>query len=137
MTENTMQIEKKEEQLALDSEARRPHRILKPRIDLFEAEDVILLVADLPGVNEEDVEIVLERDRLTISGPMAGRAPEGYRVVYSEFCHGDFERSFVLTDDIDRDRIEANLESGVLRLTLPKAEKAQTRKILVQSNGSQ
>jgi HSP20 family protein len=109
---------------------------LKPQIDLFEADDAIMLVADLPGVNEEDVEITLEKDRLTIVGTMASLAPDGYRPVYSEFWHGDYKRSFILSDEIDRDNIEASFENGVLRLSLPKSEKAKARKIALQSNGS-
>lgn len=136
MTEKTMEIEKTEEQTAVDQPARRVRRTLKPRIDLFEADDAIMLVADMPGVNEQDIEITLEKDHLTISGSMASWAPEGYRPVYSEFCQGEYMRSFLLSDNIDRDNIEASFKNGVLRLSLPKAEKAKTRKIMVQSNGS-
>jgi len=136
MTEKTMELEKTEEQTAVINHVEPVRRTLKPRIDLVEAGDAIMLVADLPGVSEESIEITLEKDRLTIFGSMADRAPEGYRPVYSEFWHGDFQRSFILSDDIDRDNIEASFQNGVLRLSLPKAEKARARRITLQSNGS-
>lgn len=129
MTEKTMELETTEQETELDRPVNRVRKMLKPRIDLLEADDTIILVADMPGVNEQDINIVLEKDRLTISGPMVDRAPEGYHVVYSEFCHGEYQRSFILSNDIDRENIEASLENGVLRLTLPKAEKAKARKI--------
>ncbi len=134
MTDKTMEIEKKEEQTALENRFRPIRRTLKPRIDLFEADETIMMTVDLPGVSEEDIDIVLEKDRLTISGIMAEQAPEGYRPVYSEFWRGDYKRSFVLSDDIDRDNIEAHFENGVLRLSLPKAEQAKARKIALQSS---
>lgn len=136
MNDKTMEIEKKEEQTALKKRVRPLRRTLKPRIDLFEADETIMMALDLPGVSEEDIDIVLDKDRLTISGTMAERAPEGYRPVYSEFWHGDYKRSFVLSDDIDRDNIEAHFDNGVLRLSLPKAERAKARKIALQSNSS-
>ena len=92
-----------------------------------------MLLADMPGVNESEIEITLEKDRLTIHGPVADRAPEGYRPIYSEFCIGDFERTFVLSNEIDRDGIEATFKNGVLRLSLPKAETSKARRIAIQS----
>jgi len=133
MSEKSMELEEKEEQAPAVNETRRVRRTLRPRIDLYEAGDAIVLLADMPGVNESDVEITLEKDRLTIHGPVEERAPEGYRAVYSEFRLGDYERSFVLSNEIDRDNIVANFKDGVLRLSLPKAEAAKTRKIAVQS----
>ena len=133
MTEMTMELEGKEEQKAVEKQVQRTRRTLKPRIDLYEAEDSIMLVADLPGVNEEDVEITLEKDHLTVRGAMADRAPEGYKAVYSEFCYADYERSFVVSNDIDRDNIVASFENGVLRLTLPKSEQVKARRITIQS----
>lgn len=132
MTEKTIELEKQEEQSLVQAQPARVRRTLRPRIDLLEAGETIQLVAELPGVGEEDVEVILEKDRLTISGTVADRAPEGYRSVYSELCRGDYKRSFILSNDIDRDGIEASFQNGVLRLSLPKAEKAKARKIAIQ-----
>lgn len=136
MTEKTMEIEKKAERGLVETQTKRARRTLRPRIDLFDAGDAIILLAELPGVKEDDVEIVLEKDRLTISGLVADRAPEGYRKVYSEFYHGDYKRSFILSSDIAREDIEASLINGVLRLSLPKAETAKARKIELQGSAS-
>jgi HSP20 family molecular chaperone IbpA len=135
MTEMTTEITNNEDQALVEKQVKQVHRTLKPRVDLYEAEDVILLVADLPGVNEDDINITLEKDHLTINGAVNERAPEGFRRVYSEFCYGDYERSFVLSNEIDRDNIEARFDNGVLTLSLPKAETAKARKITIQNAG--
>jgi len=133
MSEKTLEIEKQEERSKIEKTARQDRRILKPRIDLYEADEVIVLVVDLPGVKEQDIDVTLEKDHLTIYGAVEDRAPEGYRRVYSEFCYGDFERSFLVSNEIDRDNIEASFDNGVLTLSLPKAETAKARKIALQS----
>ncbi len=136
MTEKTMELEKKEEQTLTDAPVTRVRRSFKPRVDLYEGNDVIMLAVDLPGVRTEDVDITVEKDRLTVTGTKTERAPEDYRVVYSEFCHGDYKRSFILSNDIDRDNIKASFDNGVLRLTLPKVETAKARKITLQNVAS-
>ena len=133
MTEQTMELEKQEDVAPVERETVQPRRTIKPRIDVFESGDTIMLVADMPGVKESDISITLEKDRLTLEGPIEDRAPEGYRAVYSEFCFGTYVRSFVLSDEIDRENIEANFKNGVLRLTLPKVEKATPRTIAVSA----
>lgn len=133
MSEKTLELEKQEEQAPALNESTRVRRTLKPRIDLYEAGNEIVLMADMPGVNEANVDITLEKDRLTIRGPIEDRVPEGYRPVYSEFSVGDYARSFVLSDEIDRDNIAASFKNGVLKLSLPKAESAKAQKIVVQN----
>jgi len=80
------------------------------------------------------VDITLERRVLTIRGRNAAGDPAGYRRVYDEYADGDYERVFTLSENIDRDRIEATLKDGVLHLVLPKAETAKARKIELKSN---
>lgn len=133
MTEKTMELEKKEVQAPAERQTGQPRRTVKPRIDLFEAGETIMLVADMPGVTEDNVEITLEKDRLIIRGIVEDRVPDGFRAVYTEHYLANYERSFVLSNEIDRDNIEANLSNGVLRLSLPKAESAKARKISVTS----
>ena len=135
MTEKTMELEKKEEQAPIENQTGQVRRTVKPRIDLYEAGETIMLLADMPGVVEDDVEITLEKDRLTIRGSVEDRVPEGYRAVYSEHCLANYERSFVLSNEIDSENIEASFKNGVLRLSLPKAETAKARKIAVTSAG--
>jgi len=145
MSEKTLEIEKQEERSKIEKTARQDRRILKPRIDLYEADEVIVLVVDLPGVKEQDIDVTLEKDRLTIYGAVEDRAPEGYRRVYSEFCYGDFERSFLVSNEIDRDNIEASFDNGVLTLSLPKPKlrrparsrfRAQTKPRIILTNSA-
>ncbi|WP_306120883.1 MULTISPECIES: Hsp20/alpha crystallin family protein [unclassified Roseitalea] len=111
--------------------ARRP--IYRPATDIFETDDHVVLVADMPGVGPDDVEVTLERRVLTIRGYAHPPAPEGYRQVYGEYGTGDYERVFTLTDDIDQDDIRATTGHGVLRLELPKAASAKPRRIEVKA----
>jgi HSP20 family molecular chaperone IbpA len=92
------------------------------------------VLADMPGVSPEGVDISLERRVLTIRGRSAANEHGGYRRVYNEYADGDYERVFTLSENIDRDRIEATLKDGVLRLVLPKAEAAKARKIELKAS---
>ncbi|WP_457832282.1 Hsp20/alpha crystallin family protein, partial [Staphylococcus aureus] len=83
----------------------------------------LVLEADLPGVAESDVNIQLEDNVLVLHARVANPAPEGARPLHEEFRLGDFVRSFILSDEVERSKITAELRSGVLRLTLPKAER--------------
>jgi HSP20 family protein len=85
----------------------------------------------MPGVNEENIDITLENNILTITGNTTLESPAEYSLAFAEFEPGDYERSFRITDRINREGIQANYKDGVLRLTLPKAEEAKLRKISV------
>jgi HSP20 family molecular chaperone IbpA len=100
-----------------------------PPADIYETRDKIVVLAELPGVAPDAVEITLERRMLTIRGRNASNGHAGYQRVYNEYNDGDYERSFTLSENIDRDRIEATLKDGVLHLVLPKAETAKARRI--------
>jgi len=103
-----------------------------PRTDIFESKDHLLLVTDMPGVDQDSVEITLERNILTIVGTVKLPAIEGYTLTYSEYSMGDFRREFTLSNEIDREGIEACMKNGVLRLTLPKSQRAMPKKISIQ-----
>ena len=115
------------------AERTRTRRTYAPRTDIFETEQALVLAADMPGVMQDDLDITLERRELTIRGRTADYAPEGYSPVYGEYESGDYERTFVVSDEIDADKIEARLKDGVLHLTLPKAAAAQAKRIQVRS----
>lgn len=110
---------------------RRP--VYRPATDIFETDDHVVLLADMPGVGPEDVEVTLERRALTIRGYAHPPAPDGYRHVYGEYRTGDYERVFTLTEDIDQDDIRATTGNGVLRLELPKAASAKPKRIEVKA----
>jgi HSP20 family protein len=103
----------------------------EPAVDIWESEQSLVLQADVPGVRKEDVEINLDQDVLTISGRVAIDDYEGLRPLYSEFNVGNFYRRFSLGETIDQSAITADMDEGVLTVTLPKKEKAQPRKITV------
>jgi len=125
-------LEKKEAAAVDTVERTRARRVFVPRVDIYETEKGIELLADMPGVDEKNVDITLEKNVLTITGHVEPVYPEGFNLVYSEYEIGDFERSFTLTDQIDQDNIGAKVKNGVLRLSLPKSGKAMSRKIEVK-----
>jgi HSP20 family protein len=93
--------------------------IFVPPSDIYETKDSIVVLAEMPGVAPDGVDITLERRVLTIRGRSAASEHAGYQRVYNEFANGDYERVFTLSENIDRDRIEARLKDGVLHLVLP------------------
>ena len=126
MTEETkdLQVQEIEKQEVLDSGAERTREsaCFVPRADIYETNDVITVVADMPGVDENSVDITLEQNVLSINGYTAPLEPEGYRLAYAEYRVGDYQRRFTISDQIDRDKIEATVKDGVLQLHLPKVQ---------------
>jgi HSP20 family protein len=111
-----------------------PRPTFLPAADIYETRDSIVVLAEMPGVAPDGVDISLERRVLTIRGRNAAGDHAGYQRVYNEYADGDYERAFTLSENIDRDRIEATLKDGVLHLVLPKAETAKARKIELKSS---
>ena len=89
---------------------------------------------DLPGVSEDSVEITLEKNVLLINGYVESVDPEGYSLAFAEYEVGDFERSFRISNEIDREKINATIKHGVLTLELLKADVAKSRKIKVKAS---
>ena len=107
--------------------------VYRPLVDIVENDAEVILVADMPGVDEASTEVMLEKNVLKITGRVNAPQFEGYTLGPAEYGWGDFERSFTLSDEIDRDRIEATVRDGVLRVKLPKAAQAVAKKISVKS----
>lgn len=124
---------KRESQTPAKTERAQQTPVFTPRVDIRETETEVILVADMPGVDEKNVNINLEGSELTIRGSFVPKAPDGYELTYQEYTSGDYERSFTLGDTIDRDGIKAVVKDGILRLTLPKAKEAQPRRITVKA----
>ena len=116
-----------------EAERTRDRPAFVPRADIYETDEAIFVVADMPGVGEDSLDITLEKGVLTLNGAVAPEAPEGYSLAYAEYRVGDYTRSFSLSNEIDQAAIEATLKDGVLRLTLPKLTEAQTKKIAVKA----
>ena len=109
---------------------RAPDTYVRPAVDIYETEDHLTLVADLPGVAKEDLDINLERGILTIKGSVKGGAPG--KAVFREFALGNYFRQFQLPDEIDTEKTSAELKKGVLTLTMPKSAAAKPRRIEIR-----
>jgi HSP20 family molecular chaperone IbpA len=104
-----------------------------PPIDIREEREGLILEADLPGAVEQGLRIQLEDNVLSLYAAIESPVPAGARPLHEEYRPGDYQRSFILGDEVDRDRITAELTNGVLRLFLPKADRLRTRRIEIKS----
>ena len=109
-----------------------PQVVFTPPIDIFETDDGLVLLADLPGVSGDTLELQVQDNKLTLFGRVAAPAPENARLIHQEYRVADFLRSFILSDEVDHEQIEAKLNNGVLEVTLPRAAKAEPRRIQVR-----
>ncbi len=123
------QVQKQEQQTQAPERRQMPRFI--PDVDIKETEDAFEILADMPGVNEQNVNVDIEKNTLTISGEIQVQEPEGYQAEYREYMSGHYERSFTVGNEIDRSGVKATVNNGVLRLHLPKAKEAQPRRIPV------
>lgn len=108
------------------------HSVL-PAVDVFEDESGITLLADMPGVPREQLELRVESDILLIEGRVEPRTPPGLEAVYAELRIPRYRRSFTLSRELDSSAIDAQLKDGVLRLRIPKKAHAQPRRITVNA----
>jgi HSP20 family protein len=131
--EREFAIEKEEMETPEGVETTRPGRTYVPRIDIIEMNEGIQLLADLPGVAEDSLEIMLENDQLTIQGFVEFERPQGFDLAHAEYGIGNFRRVFKLSDQVDQDKIAATFKHGVLQLTMPFASGPKTRKIAIQT----
>jgi HSP20 family protein len=114
-------------------EQTRTGAVYSPAVDIFENDSSITLLADMPGVKASDLEIDLRENVLTLTGRVAPTAAPKQANVLREYRPGMFFRQFTLAETIDQPKIDAQLTDGVLRLELPKVEKARPRQITVRS----
>lgn len=131
MTETKeLQVREKQE-VATPAEQTRPGLVFSPLVDIFENDREIVLVADMPGVTSEKLDVDLRENVLTLSAEAVSGKGSDEQDILSEFAVGKFYRQFTLSEVIDQGKIEAKLNGGVLRLVLPKVEKAAPRKIQI------
>lgn len=129
----TMEIQEQEVVEHNGSEPMRSQLTFVPRADIYETEEDVVIMLDMPGTGEDSIDITLENHTLTINGMSNHTALENHTLVFAEYRPGDYERSFRLNDQIDREKIAAKYQDGVLKLTLPKLEQAKVRKITVNT----
>lgn len=121
---------RKEETALARSETREPTRYIVPAVDIYETADGLTLVADVPGVGKEGLDVKVEDSILTIRGRVDAKTHAD--ATFQEFEMADYFRQFELSEVVDQAKISAQLRYGVLTLTLPKAEKAKPKKIDVR-----
>jgi HSP20 family protein len=122
--------EKKE--LVSKEEKTVPGRYYIPYTDIHETDEALTVVMEMPGVEKKDINVSLENDVLRVDGQIDfGKKYEGMEPVYTEYNVGPYTRSFTLSNRIDQEKISAQLEDGVLTLTLPKAKEALLRRFSI------
>lgn len=132
MSEQELITQQKQE--VQTEEQTRPGRTYVPHVDIFETDNALWLRADMPGVQEDSIEISVEKNVLSIEGWVALEDYQDQTPIYTEYRVGNYQRRFNLSGAIDSDKIHARLTDGVLELELPKAESAKPRRIALQVN---
>jgi HSP20 family protein len=130
MSPQELQVQGKRE-VEKKQESTVPARLFTPTADIFEDQNALHVVLEMPGVDKSNVDISVEAGVLHIEGRLDFSKYEGMQPVYTEYNIGHYRRSFTLSNKIDQNRIGAEMKDGVLTLTLPKAEEAKPRRISV------
>jgi len=134
MTDQEIPVRNKQE--ITNDEPTRPGRTYQPDVNIYETKDALWLWADMPGVEENQIDVRLVEGVLTIEGRVGLDDYKDLEPVYTEYNVGNYLRRFSLSSDIDVDRITARMTHGVLEIHLPKAEKAKPRRITVGGGGA-
>lgn len=130
MTEQTLCTTENSQEVQT-AEPRIP--VYRPRVDLVDSGDAVVLWADLPGADENSVDITIEKDTLTLKATISPAQFDGMKPLMREYGEGHYERTFAISEEIDRDNVEAVVTQGVLKLTLPKSKETAMRKVAVKA----
>jgi HSP20 family protein len=122
---------RQKQELANKEEKTVPGRHFIPTADIFETDEALTVIMEMPGVEKKNVSIALENDLLHVEGQIDFSNYQGMDPVYTEYNVGHYARRFTLSGKVDRDNISAQLDDGVLTLTLPKVKEAMPRRISV------
>lgn len=131
MAAQELQVQRKRE-VEKQQESTTPARTFVPVTDIFETDQALTVVMEMPGVDSKSVEANVENDVLTINGRIDFSKYEGLQPLYTEYNIGNYSRSFALSSKIEQDGIKAELKDGVMTLLLPKSAKAKPRRIAVR-----
>lgn len=126
-------VEKRAEREVARQEPTRRGVYYRPVVDIMETAEELRVMADMPGVKADAIDINFEDGVLTIQGKVERRQPDGTTYLLQEYGTGDFYRAFQVSETVDADRISAEYDDGVLVLHLPKVERAKARKIEVRA----
>jgi HSP20 family protein len=124
---------REKQEVASPAEQTTPGLVFTPAVDIFETEKEITLLADMPGVKPDDLSIDLRENTLTLAGNVEAVRGSDEELLLGEYEYGRYYRQFTLGEVIDQEKIDARLTDGVLRLSLPKVEKATPKKIAVKT----
>jgi HSP20 family protein len=127
----TLEVQEKKE-IVSKEEKTVPARFYVPQTDIYETDDALTVVMEFPGVERKDIDINLENDVIRVEGRINFAKYEGLAPLYTEYNVGHFTRAFTLSSTIDQHQIGAELEDGVLTLTLKKLKEAQSRRIAIK-----
>ena len=114
-------------------ERTRSETVYLPDVDIVETRDQVVVIADMPGVDEASVNVTLENDVLSLEGTVSGPVPAGCRLDRCEYGRGTFARAFAISADVEAKGIQATMRHGVLRVVLPKTDAVKPRKIAVKA----
>jgi HSP20 family protein len=130
-TNQELQVQQKRE-LEKREEATTPTRVFVPNADIYETNDALTVILEMPGVEKNNVDVRVEDDVLRVTGQLNLSKYKGLMPLYTEYNIGNYARNFRLSNKIDQNKIAAELKDGVLWLTLPKAEEAKPRTIEIK-----
>jgi HSP20 family protein len=131
--DSQVEYQKKPAQVPVETERIRNRKVYVPKVDIIETGDAMVLYADMPGTDEKSVDVTIEKNVLTIAGTAAPQEYPGRSIVYAEYDMGDYERAFTISDGVDREKIEAVVKNGVLKLVLRKTPEREAKKITVRT----
>ena len=112
---------------------RSNRKVYLPKVDIYETKDAVILIADMPGVDDKSIDVLLEKNVLSLSGKTNPLVFQGYTIAHGEYESGDYHREFTISDEIDKNNIGASMKNGLFRLTLPKAQKVKAKKIAIKT----
>jgi len=126
-----LQVQQKRE-VDKAQEPTTPMRAFLPTTDIFETDDALTVILEMPGADRDNIDVSVENGVLTVEGKINFKKYEGLQPVYSEYNVGPYRRSFRISSRVDQDKIRAEMSDGVITLVLPKAEEAKPLKIEVK-----
>jgi len=133
MMENTKESQEQVTQNLAETEHSQNRKVYLPKVDIYETKEAVILLADMPGVDDKSIEVLLEKNVLSLAGKTESLAFQEYTIAHAEYDGGDYHREFTISDEIDKDNIGARVKNGLFRLTLPKAQKVKAKKIAIQT----
>ncbi len=133
MAQEKMEVKTPERQAATQAEQTRDLPVFSPLVDIYETQSEVVVFAEMPGVEQKNINVTFENDVLLIAGTPSGGTDGGHELLHRGRRIGSYYREFRILVDIDSEKISAKTSNGVLKIVLPKAEKAKPRKIEVLS----